>query len=56
MASFLGFISVTAVANHEDTSLLRAMMYGLVAAVIVGLFYLLMANVLLIRMPMGLFF
>ncbi|MCB1528617.1 MAG: tripartite tricarboxylate transporter permease [Hyphomicrobiaceae bacterium] len=56
VASFLGFISVTAVANHEDTSLLRAMMYGLVAAVIVGLFYLLMANVLLIRMPMGLFF
>jgi putative tricarboxylic transport membrane protein len=56
VASALGFIGITAVANHDRLSPARALTYACVALITVAAFYALMAQVLLIRMPAGFFF
>jgi putative tricarboxylic transport membrane protein len=56
VASALGFVGVTAIANHDRLSPVRALAYAGVALITVAAFYALMAQVLLIRMPAGLFF
>lgn len=56
VASLAGFVMATLVALHERVSLRQAAFLGLTAVVVVGGFYLVMREVLLIPMPRGLFF
>lgn len=54
-ASVLGFFAVMATALHERTSMPQAMLLALAGFAIVGLFYWVMRDVLLIPLPQGLF-
>jgi putative tricarboxylic transport membrane protein len=56
VASVLGFVGVTVIANHDRLSPARMLAYAGGALMTVAAFYALMAQVLLIRMPAGLFF
>jgi hypothetical protein len=56
VAGLAGFVAVTAIANHDRLSMARVLVHGATALVISAVFYMLMANVPLIRMPQGLLF
>ncbi|MBO0905197.1 tripartite tricarboxylate transporter TctB family protein [Jiella sonneratiae] len=56
VASLLAFLAITAVAIHERVSAKEVAALAVIGLVILTAFYLLMANVLLIPMPRGLFF
>jgi len=53
LAAFLGMMVI---AEHDSTSRLVWLRRVLIALGVVGLFWLLMARVLLLRMPAGLYF
>lgn len=56
VASLVGFVVVTFISNHDRTGVLRWLTYLIVACGIVAGFYLLMSEVLLIRLPKDVLF
>ncbi|MBK5205192.1 MAG: tripartite tricarboxylate transporter permease [Polaromonas sp.] len=56
VTSLAGFLGLTAIATFERPGIRTLITYVIVAVAVVGTFQLLMANVLLLRMPAGLLF
>ncbi len=56
VASLIAFFAIMAVASHERITLREGVALGVIGVAILTAFYLIMANVLLIPMPRGLFF
>ncbi|WP_206454547.1 tripartite tricarboxylate transporter TctB family protein [Aurantimonas marina] len=56
VASLIAFFAIMAVASHERVTPREGIMLGVMGIVILTGFYLIMANVLLIPMPRGIFF
>lgn len=56
VTSLVAFWALIAVANYDGLSIRTAIVYAVSGAVIVAGFYLLMADILLIRMPKGIMF